>query len=53
MCKIYEFRPEICNVEKMYKKYKNKMTYDEYVKLTYDACDELREYEKEKMNLGE
>ncbi len=52
MCKIYEFRPEICRVEKMYRKYKNKMSYEEYLKLNYDTCEELRELEKEKLELN-
>jgi len=51
MCTIYDFRPDICRVDKMYKRFKDKMTYDEYLNLSYDSCEELRELEKEK-NLG-
>ena len=48
LCMIYEFRPEICRVDKMYKRYKNKMTWDEYLELSYESCDKLRKYEKDK-----
>jgi len=48
MCKIYEFRPEICRVEKMYKKFKDKMTYEEYLNASYEACENLRELEESK-----
>ena len=48
LCMIYEFRPEICRVDKMYKRYKNKMTWDEYLELSYESCDKLRKYEKKK-----
>ena len=46
MCQIYDFRPEICRVEKMYKKFKNQMTYEEYIKASYEACENLREFDK-------
>ena len=48
LCMIYEFRPEICRVDKMYKRYKNTMTWDEYLELSYESCDKLRKYEKDK-----
>lgn len=48
LCSIYDFRPEICRVDKMYKRYKDKMTWDEYLELSYEACEELRTLEKEK-----
>ena len=48
LCMIYDFRPEICRVDKMYKRYKDKMTWDEYLKQTYDSCEALREYVKNK-----
>lgn len=50
LCMIYDFRPEICRVDKMYKRYKNKMTWDEYLELSYESCDKLRELEKERKN---
>jgi hypothetical protein len=47
-CTIYEFRPEICRVDKMYKLFKNKMTWNEYIDLSYESCEELRKLEKTK-----
>ena len=46
-CIIYNFRPEICRVDKMYKRFKDKMTWDEYVDLTYESCEKLRKLDKE------
>lgn len=46
LCTIYDFRPEVCRVDKMYKKYKNQMTWDEYLALNYQACKELQEIDK-------
>ena len=52
-CTIYDFRPDFCRVDKMYKLYKDKMTWDEYVDLNYEACIELRKLEREKTeNIG-
>jgi len=49
----YDFRPDFCRVDKMYKLYKDKMTWDEYVDLNYEACIELRKLEREKTeNIG-
>lgn len=43
LCDIYDHRPDICNVEKMYSLYfKNMMSYDEYLAENYKACDKLR-----------
>lgn len=50
LCTIYDFRPEMCRVDKMYKRYKSKMTYQEYIDKNYEACEELRKIEKEKQN---
>lgn len=47
-CKIYDFRPDFCRIDKMYKLYKDTMTWDEYLKLNYESCEELRQIEKEK-----
>lgn len=49
-CTIYEFRPDICRVDKMYKDYKNQMSWNEYVDLNYESCEELRKLEKAKGN---
>ena len=46
LCTIYDFRPEICRVDKMYKKYRSKMTWNQYVDANYEACEQLREVEK-------
>lgn len=43
LCDIYDHRPNICNVEKMYDMYfKNFMSYDEYIHENYKACDKLK-----------
>ncbi|MBR1536622.1 MAG: YkgJ family cysteine cluster protein [Treponema sp.] len=43
LCKIYENRPEICNVEKMYEIYfSSKMTKENYYRLNYAACEKLK-----------
>ena len=34
----------------MYQRYKSKMTWDEYLDASYEACDKLREMEKSKNN---
>jgi len=52
-CKIYDFRPDFCRVDKMYKQYKDKMTWNEYVDANREACEELRRIEKKKiLNIG-
>lgn len=44
LCKIYENRPEICNVDKMYIAYfSNDLTLDEYYEMNYNACKILKE----------
>ena len=48
LCIIHDFRPDICRMDKMYKRYKNKMTWDEYVELNYKSCKYLQELEKAK-----
>lgn len=48
-CKIYDFRPDICNVVKMYyKKYNKEMTWEEYVNKNKEGCKYLRELEGKK-----
>ena len=48
-CTIYEFRPVICNIEKLYyKSYKNKMTWDQFLEDNYNGCKILQELEKNK-----
>lgn len=47
-CTIYEFRPEICNVEKLYKRYKKTMTWEQYLAANYEGCKILKEADKRK-----
>jgi Fe-S-cluster containining protein len=42
-CKIYENRPEVCRVDKMYKYYKNKYSKEEYYKANAKVCNMLQE----------
>ncbi len=46
LCTIYDFRPDFCRVDKMYKQYKDKMTWNQYVDANYEGCEELRKMEK-------
>ncbi|MDA3062243.1 MULTISPECIES: YkgJ family cysteine cluster protein [unclassified Campylobacter] len=42
-CDIYDTRPEICNVEKMYEKhFSNLYSRDEFYKLNEEACEMLQ-----------
>lgn len=50
LCSIYEFRPDICRVDKMYKLYKDKMSWEEYLDLNYESCEYLREKEGYRKN---
>lgn len=43
LCMIYEKRPDICNVEKMYFFYKDELEYEEYLKMNEKACEQLKE----------
>lgn len=43
-CDIYETRPLICNVRKLYEKvFANKYTWDEFLELQYNACKQLKQ----------
>ena len=43
LCAIYEDRPEICNIAKMYElEYCRQMTEDEYLYLNFEGCKELK-----------
>ena len=48
LCSIYESRPDICNVEKMYPFFKDQMSKKEYLKLMTDSCLALKAAFKEK-----
>lgn len=45
-CAIYESRPDICNVEKMYVFFREQMTEDEYLRLMTESCRCLKERNK-------
>lgn len=43
LCLIYENRPDICNVRKMYELvYREQMSEDEYIKLNIAGCKEIK-----------
>lgn len=44
LCSIYESRPDICNVEKMYALFKETMTEEEYYRLMMESCITLKRY---------
>lgn len=46
LCGIYNSRPEICNVEAMFKYFSDKMTKEEYFKLNTDSCMALKKMKK-------
>lgn len=44
LCKIYETRPDKCNIDKMYEKYyRNKISKEKFYQLNYEACEYLKE----------
>lgn len=44
LCSIYESRPDICNVSKMYELvYHKQMSEEEYIKLNIAGCNELKQ----------
>lgn len=43
LCAIYDNRPDICNIEKMYDLvYRNHMSEDDYLRLNIEGCKELK-----------
>lgn len=43
LCSIYNNRPIICNIDAMYKMYfYNEMSLENYYKLNYEFCNELK-----------
>lgn len=43
LCSIYAYRPDKCNVDKMYVNFfQNEISLGEYYKLNYDACQRLK-----------
>lgn len=52
LCDIYEERPEVCRVDKMYSHFKDLMTEDEYVDSIEESCRILKaNYETLRANL--
>lgn len=46
LCAIYESRPLLCNVDKMYEEYFcRQMSKEEYYKRNYEACTQLKKKE--------
>lgn len=44
LCRIYENRPIVCNIEKAYEKFfRGKIELEEYYRLNYEACKKLKE----------
>ncbi|MDO5537507.1 MAG: hypothetical protein Q4F72_08275 [Desulfovibrionaceae bacterium] len=48
LCSVYVLRPVICRVEEGYPIYFSHVPYDEYIRLTMQACRMLEERMKEK-----
>ncbi|MCR5834307.1 MAG: hypothetical protein K6G55_06645 [Selenomonadaceae bacterium] len=50
-CRIYKNRPDICNVEVGYKKFfADKYTEEEYLRMNYEACAQLKREYKESLD---
>lgn len=48
LCSIYEKRPDICNVAKMFELvYSKQMSKEEYMSLNIEGCNELRKIYRE------
>lgn len=43
LCSIYESRPDICNVEKMYVFFKEQISEEEYLQLMSNSCKVLKQ----------
>lgn len=43
LCTIYANRPEICNVEKTYKRFSSQFTKEEYYQLVSEYCKRLKQ----------
>lgn len=47
LCSIYESRPDICNVEKMYPVFASIMSREEYDRAMADSCAQIKEMFKQ------
>lgn len=43
LCEIYEQRPDICNVEKMYDAFSDQMSYSEYIEMMEKCCKLIKQ----------
>ena len=43
LCIIYENRPDICNVEKTYRRFSDQLTKEEYYQLVAKYCKKLKQ----------
>lgn len=43
LCEIYEQRPDICNVEKMYYAFSEQMSYAEYIEMMEKCCKLIKQ----------
>lgn len=47
LCRIYDRRPDICNVEKMYEMYfRDNLTKEEFYNMNYQGCKTLKLVER-------
>ena len=54
ICEIYEDRPTICNIKKIYQDiFKDIITEEEYIRLSYKGCDTLKETSKKGLIMSE
>ena len=42
LCEIYDSRPDICNVEKMYSAFASQMSKDEYYRRMTESCLQIK-----------
>ena len=43
LCDIYDQRPDICNVEKMYNAFSDQMSYSEYIEMMQKSCKLIKQ----------
>ena len=43
LCSIYENRPEKCNIEASYYRFKSVLSYEEYLEINYQTCKLFKE----------
>lgn len=45
LCDIYENRPEVCSVERMYSRFAAQMTREQYLEMMSETCSFLKKHE--------